>query len=162
MADILEDSSGKGFRIRFGGNRQRAAEEHTGCITCLESCPIGITSNAVYPAISSFKRMISPNSQFKGKVEKLPRQGGLILIYSSEKNPKMKGEPHGIRSTKQDYGQGQIHQKGDVMSLVKYKVTKPSEMASVLTTESVESLDLKVGDEIQLIIKAVHVLPVEP
>jgi molybdopterin-binding protein len=52
--------------------------------------------------------------------------------------------------------------KGDVMALVKYKVVKPSEMASVLTTESVESLDLKVGDEVQLIIKAVHVLPVKP
>jgi molybdopterin-binding protein len=52
--------------------------------------------------------------------------------------------------------------KGDVMSLVKYKVIKPSEMASVLTTESVEDLDLKVGDEVQLIIKAVHVLPVKP
>lgn len=51
LADIIEDSSGKGYRIRFGGNRQRAAEEQTGCITCLESCPIGITSNAAYPAI---------------------------------------------------------------------------------------------------------------
>ena len=93
LADILEDSSGKGLRVRFGGNRQRAVEEQTGCITCLESCPIGITSNAAYPAISSFKRMISPNSQFKGKAEKLPRQGGLILIYSLGrksilKNPK--------------------------------------------------------------------------
>ena len=87
LADILEDSSGKGLRIRFGGNRQRAVEEQTGCITCLESCPIGITSNAAYPAISSFKRMISPNSQFKGKAEKLPRQGGLILIYSLGENP---------------------------------------------------------------------------
>jgi hypothetical protein len=87
LADIFDDTSGKGFRIRFGGNRQRAAEEQTGCITCLESCPIGITSNAAYPAISNFKRMISPNSQFKGKAEKLPRQGGLILIYSLGKNP---------------------------------------------------------------------------
>jgi molybdopterin-binding protein len=52
--------------------------------------------------------------------------------------------------------------KGDVMALVKYKVTKSSEMASVLTTESVEGLDLKIGDEVQLIIKAVHVLPVKP
>ena len=50
-------------------------------------------------------------------------------------------------------------QKGDVMSLVKYKITKPAEMASVLTSESVEDLDLEVGDEVQLIIKAVHVLP---
>ena len=52
--------------------------------------------------------------------------------------------------------------KGDVMALVKYKVNKSSEMASVLTTESVEDLDLKIGDEVQLIIKAVHVLPVKP
>ena len=87
LADILEDSSGKGFRIRFGGNRQRAVEEQTGCITCLESCPIGITSNAAHPTISSFKRVISPNSQFKGKAEKLPRQGGVILTYSLGKNP---------------------------------------------------------------------------
>jgi hypothetical protein len=87
LSDILEDSSGKGFRIRFGGNRQRAMEEKTGCITCLESCPIGITSNAAYPALSSFKRLLSPNSQFKGKAEKLPRQGGLILIYSLGENP---------------------------------------------------------------------------
>ncbi len=50
-------------------------------------------------------------------------------------------------------------QKGDVMSLVKYKITKPAEMASVLTSESVEDLGLKVGDEVLLIIKAVHVLP---
>jgi hypothetical protein len=83
LADILEDSSGKGFRIRFGGNRQRAVEEQTGCITCLESCPIGITSNAAYPSISSWKRFLSPNSLFKGKTEALPAREGspIILIY---------------------------------------------------------------------------------
>lgn len=51
---------------------------------------------------------------------------------------------------------------GDIMSLVKFEVTSPSEMASVLTTESVEHLALKVGDEVELIIKAIHVLPVKP
>jgi molybdopterin-binding protein len=51
--------------------------------------------------------------------------------------------------------------KGDVMSLVKFEVLVPAEMASVLTTESVESLALKEGDEVQLVIKAVHVLPVK-
>ena len=50
---------------------------------------------------------------------------------------------------------------GDVMSLVKFKVTGPADMASVLTTESVEGLNLKVGDEVHLIIKAIHVLPVK-
>jgi molybdate transport system regulatory protein len=51
--------------------------------------------------------------------------------------------------------------KGDIMSLVKLEVTDPAEMASVLTTESAEALDLKPNDEIQLIIKAIHVLPVK-
>ena len=50
---------------------------------------------------------------------------------------------------------------GDVMSLVKFDVSEPAKLASVLTTESVGDLQLKVGDEVQLIIKAIHVLPVK-
>ena len=50
---------------------------------------------------------------------------------------------------------------GDVMSLAKFEVTTPVQMASVLTSESVEELDLKEGDEVQLVIKAIHVLPVK-
>jgi molybdopterin-binding protein len=34
-------------------------------------------------------------------------------------------------------------------------------MASVLTTESVKDMNLKVGDKIMLIIKAIHVLPMK-
>ena len=51
--------------------------------------------------------------------------------------------------------------KGDVMSLVKFEAVVPAQLASVLTTESVEDLDLQVGDEVDLIIKAIHVLPVK-
>lgn len=51
--------------------------------------------------------------------------------------------------------------KGDIMSLVKFEVTLPATMASVLTTESLESLDIKVGDKLELIVKAIHVLPVK-
>lgn len=50
---------------------------------------------------------------------------------------------------------------GDVMSLVKFEVVGPANMSSVITTESVEELALKPGDEIKLIVKAVHVLPVK-
>jgi len=50
---------------------------------------------------------------------------------------------------------------GDVMSLVKFDVTAPTEMASVLTTESVEDLGLRPGDTVQLVIKAIHVLPIK-
>ena len=51
--------------------------------------------------------------------------------------------------------------RGDVMSLVKYDVTGPASMASVLTTESVDELGLKTGDQVMLVVKAVHVLPVK-
>jgi molybdopterin-binding protein len=49
----------------------------------------------------------------------------------------------------------------EIMSLVKFDVTAPNEMASVLTTESLKDLDLKPGDKVELIIKAIHVLPIK-
>ncbi len=49
----------------------------------------------------------------------------------------------------------------EIMSLVKFDVTAPARMASVLTTESVSEMGLKEGDQVQLIIKAIHVLPVK-
>ncbi len=52
-------------------------------------------------------------------------------------------------------------QTGDVMSMVKFEITLPADMASVMTTESLQDLQLKVGDEIQLIVKAIHVLAVK-
>ena len=52
--------------------------------------------------------------------------------------------------------------RGDIMSLIKFEVLVPTQMASVITTESVDVLELKVGDQVELIVKAVHVLPVKP
>jgi molybdopterin-binding protein len=37
----------------------------------------------------------------------------------------------------------------------------PAKMASVITPQSVDELALKLGDQVQLMIKAVHVLPVK-
>jgi molybdate transport system regulatory protein len=51
--------------------------------------------------------------------------------------------------------------KGDIMSLVKFDVAGPAKLASVLTTESVKEMGMKVGDKVQLVIKAIHVLPVK-
>lgn len=50
---------------------------------------------------------------------------------------------------------------GDVMSLIKFDVIGPAEMGSVITTESAQEMELKVGDEVKLIVKAVHVMPVK-
>ena len=49
----------------------------------------------------------------------------------------------------------------EIMSLVKFEVTTRHEMASVLTTESVKDMNLKVGNKVTLLVKAVHVLPVK-
>jgi molybdate transport system regulatory protein len=67
---------------------------------------------------------------------------------------------HGARN--QLSGKVTAIQKGDIMSLIKFEVSAPASMASVITTESVGDLQLKVGDQVQLIVKAIHVLPVKP
>ncbi|HOP62807.1 MAG TPA: TOBE domain-containing protein [Spirochaetota bacterium] len=50
---------------------------------------------------------------------------------------------------------------GEIMSQIKFEVVAPHNMSSVLTTDSVKSLDLKEGDTVHLVIKAIHVLPVK-
>ena len=52
-------------------------------------------------------------------------------------------------------------QSDQIMSLIKFDVTTPTTMASVITTESVQDLGLKMGDTVQLVVKAIHVLPVK-
>jgi len=89
IKDIFYDSAGKGFDIRFGGNRTAASEKKTGCLTCLESCPIGITSNAVYPHLSTLQRILRPNSSFRGKPEVLPAKEAIpvVVFYQLEYRP---------------------------------------------------------------------------
>lgn len=48
-----------------------------------------------------------------------------------------------------------------IMSQAKFEILSAKEMSSVLTTDSVEEMGLKVGDEVELIVKAIHVLPVK-
>ena len=66
---------------------------------------------------------------------------------------------HGARNSLK--GTVKSVKKGDVMSLVKFDVIGPGEMASVITTESVDELGLQLGDEVTLVVKAIHVLPVK-
>jgi hypothetical protein len=82
LSDIFLETGGKGFKIRFGGNRNASAEQNTGCITCLESCWISISSNDRYPQTGAIKRFVSPNAKFQGKAAILPKDGQpVILIY---------------------------------------------------------------------------------
>ncbi len=51
--------------------------------------------------------------------------------------------------------------RGDVMSQIKLVIPEESVMGSVITTESLDEMELQVGDQVELFIKAVHVLPVK-
>ena len=49
--------------------------------------------------------------------------------------------------------------KGEIMSQVECVLASGETVASVLTTDSVADMGLKVGDKIHLLVKAIHVVP---
>jgi molybdate transport system regulatory protein len=48
--------------------------------------------------------------------------------------------------------------KNGVMALVKIKVTEPAQITALISNESVEDLNVKVGDEVEAIVKATEVM----
>lgn len=81
LSDVIEDTGGKGFDIRFGGNYKTQRELETGCIMCLESCYAGITSNSKYPLISNLIRFIKPNSSFSIKKTFIEKDRPFIFLF---------------------------------------------------------------------------------
>jgi len=51
--------------------------------------------------------------------------------------------------------------KGQLMCEVKFELTQPGQMASVMTLESLEDLGIKAGDTVKVLVKAVNVLLVK-
>ena len=51
--------------------------------------------------------------------------------------------------------------KGDVMGQVSLEIPAMSKMGSVMTVDSLNELDLKVGDRVKVIVKAISVLLVK-
>ena len=75
--EAVLDSNGTPLDIRFSGNMNNSKEFNTGCITCLDSCFVGITSNAAYPlgAVEEQKSV-----EFKGNKDVLPADGSEVVI----------------------------------------------------------------------------------
>ncbi len=75
--DVVKDSNGKSLDIRFSGNIDNSKEFNTGCITCLDSCFVGITSNGEYPlgAIEETKEV-----SFSVDADKAPEDGTPVAI----------------------------------------------------------------------------------
>lgn len=82
--DLIVDSNGKKINFRFGGNLNRALDKNTGCLTCLDSCPVGIISNETYTygAVENTGEV-----KFSGNSELLPEDGTYVAtIYSIDKD----------------------------------------------------------------------------
>ncbi len=77
LDEVILDSNRKPFQMRFGGNQKNALQFKTGCLLCLDSCPVGIVSNANYTmgAVEMRNEVI-----FKGNDKVLPPDGSLVVI----------------------------------------------------------------------------------
>jgi ferredoxin len=81
--EVIKDSNGKEITFKFGGNHDRSIEKHTGCLTCLDSCPVGIISNSAYTygAVENTKEV-----EFTGNQAVLPEDGTYVAtVYSIAK-----------------------------------------------------------------------------
>jgi molybdate transport system regulatory protein len=55
-------------------------------------------------------------------------------------------------------GKVTVVKKDGVMALVKIKITEPAELTALISRESVEDLKIKVGDEVEAVVKATEVM----
>ena len=75
--EVITDSNKLPIDMRFGGNEKNSLEFNTGCIACLDSCPVGIISNHTYTMGAVEKRN---EVKFNGNAAILPKDGTLIAI----------------------------------------------------------------------------------
>lgn len=72
--DIIKSSDSRPMDIRFGGNLENAKDKKTGCVLCLDSCAVGITSNA------SYETGASSTIKFYGNKDVLPKDGTKVTV----------------------------------------------------------------------------------
>lgn len=81
---IVKDSNNKKIHMRFGGNLKASKKFNTGCIACLDSCPVGIVSNSTYTygAVETKKEV-----EFTGNSKILPKDGTLVAVKYELQSP---------------------------------------------------------------------------
>jgi hypothetical protein len=77
FSDILKASEKRPMDVRFGGNLENATNLKTGCILCLDSCAVGITSDAAFKAneITNQKQVT-----ITGNGDILPQDGTKLAV----------------------------------------------------------------------------------
>jgi hypothetical protein len=80
--EVVNDSNHKLIHMKFGGNLENAKKLNTGCLLCLDSCPVGIVSNATYTYGAVEKRK---EVAFTGNKDVLPPDGTRVVVTLSMK-----------------------------------------------------------------------------
>ena len=68
---------------RFGGNIDRANSKNTGCVLCLDSCAVGICSDAAWPSNTT---TATNTTWFNGVKDKLPADGTKVIVTFTPKS----------------------------------------------------------------------------
>ena len=74
--DIIKASEERPDDYHFGGNLEAANKANTGCVLCLDSCAVGITSNASYPTGTTQNNGV----EFYGDSKVLPPDGRRVSV----------------------------------------------------------------------------------
>jgi len=76
FSEIVKADPELGWEPRFGGNLDNAGIKKTGCILCLDSCAVGITSNSKYGT----KSFDGGTAKFYGKQEILKEDKKPVIV----------------------------------------------------------------------------------
>jgi hypothetical protein len=74
--DLVKASEERPSDYRFAGNLEAAKSANTGCVLCLDSCAVGITSNASYPTGTTQNNIV----EFVGDKNILPPDGTRVSV----------------------------------------------------------------------------------
>jgi len=77
LDEVINESNKKPILMRFGGNLEKAMSLNTGCLLCLDSCPVGIVSNSSYTFGAVEKRK---EVAFTGNKDILPADKTLVTF----------------------------------------------------------------------------------
>jgi hypothetical protein len=75
--EVVIESNKKPILMRFGGNLAAARAKKTGCLLCLDSCPVGIVSNTQYTYGAIEQR---GEVTMKGNKDVLPADGTKVVV----------------------------------------------------------------------------------
>ena len=73
---VLDDGSRPDLKVLFHGNKANFEKNYSGCVTCIDSCYVGITSNCKY----GFLDVENNNPNILGDSSVLPAAGTVVKV----------------------------------------------------------------------------------